>query len=68
MVKIAIENKFHVAKSVTTNLDFLCCGGNAGPTKIKKAKKQNTTVISRANFEKLILTGEIPTVNNNSSK
>lgn len=58
--KLAIEKGFHVAKSVTINLNFLCCGSNAGESKIKKALEQNVIVISVEEFYNLLETGEIP--------
>lgn len=63
LTKIAIEKGFHIAKSITVNLNFLCCGSNAGETKIKKALEQNVILISSDEFLNLIETGEIPTLN-----
>lgn len=62
LIKIAEENNFHVAQSVTTNLNFLCCGDNAGPSKMEKAKKQNVQILTKNEFVNLIETGEMPTV------
>lgn len=59
---IAEKNNFHVAKSVTTNLNFLCYGENAGPSKINKAEKQGAIILNREEFCKLIETGELPII------
>ena len=60
LTKIAEENNFHIAKSITVNLNFLCCGENAGPSKIKKADEQNVILLNADEFRNLIVTGEIP--------
>lgn len=49
-----------VRTSVTTALDFLCCGYNAGPKKIDKARYQGVVTLSEDQFLALIETGEIP--------
>ena len=58
--KLAEENNFHIAKSITVNLNFLCCGENAGPSKMKKAEEQNVILLNADEFQNLIETGEIP--------
>ena len=58
--KIAVEKGFHIAKSITVNLNFLCCGSNAGEMKILKAKEQNVILLSTYEFHNLIETGEVP--------
>lgn len=60
LTNIAIEKGFHIAKSITVNLNFLCCGSNAGEVKIKKAKEQNVILLSTEEFYNLIETGELP--------
>ncbi|PAM95727.1 hypothetical protein B4N84_06415 [Flavobacterium sp. IR1] len=60
LIKIAEENNFHIAKSITVNLNFLCCGENAGPSKIKKAEEQKVVLLDVDEFRNLIETGEIP--------
>ncbi|OXE98665.1 hypothetical protein BC749_10740 [Flavobacterium araucananum] len=60
LTKLAEENNFHIAKSITVNLNFLCCGENAGPSKMKKAEEQNVISLSAEEFRNLITTGEIP--------
>lgn len=59
ITNIAIEKGFHIAKSITVNLNFLCCGSNAGETKIKKALEQNVILLTTDEFYNLIETGEI---------
>ena len=60
LIKVAEENNFHIAKSITVNLNFLCYGVNAGPSKMEKAEEQNVILISAEEFYNLIETGEIP--------
>lgn len=60
LTKFAEENNFHIAKSITVNLNFLCCGENAGPSKIKKAEEQKVILLNAEEFRNLIETGEIP--------
>ncbi|MCG2610778.1 BRCT domain-containing protein [Flavobacterium sp. SM15] len=60
LTKIAIEKGFHIAKSITVNLNFLCCGSNAGEVKIQKAKEQNAILLSTDEFYNLVETGEVP--------
>jgi BRCT domain type II-containing protein len=60
LTKIATINNFHIAKSITVNLNFLCCGENAGPSKMKKAEEQNVILLNSEEFYNLIETGEIP--------
>ena len=56
----AEQNNFYIAKSITVNLNFLCCGKNAGPSKIKKADEQNVIILNKEEFYNLLETGEIP--------
>jgi len=60
LTKFAEKNNFHIAKSITVNLNFLCCGENAGPSKMKKAEEQNVILLNAEEFRNLIETGEIP--------
>ena len=56
-----VDNADMVArKSVTVDLNFLCCGANAGPKKIEKAREQGVVVLSEEQFKTLLKTGEIP--------
>jgi len=61
LIQISIDNDIHIAKSVTKGLMFLCCGGNAGPSKMKKAEIQGVKLIDKIAFFNIIETGEIPT-------
>ncbi len=60
LVEIAEDNEIHVAKSVTKELMFLCCGENAGPSKMSKAEKQGVKLIDKDEFFRILETGEIP--------
>jgi NAD-dependent DNA ligase len=48
--KIAEDCGFKCVTQVTKNLKFLCTGENAGPSKIKDAKKQGVQIISEQDF------------------
>lgn len=47
-------------RHVTVHLLALCCGDNAGPAKLKKAKEQGCLILDETAFYQLIETGEIP--------
>ncbi|NRA20735.1 MAG: hypothetical protein HRU05_09680 [Oceanospirillaceae bacterium] len=47
------------SKKVTSGLDFLICGANAGPKKISQAMQQQTYIVSEGQFYGLIETGEL---------
>ena len=49
-----------VRDCVTKNLNFLCGGSNAGPSKIEKARKQGVVFLSEKQFIQLLETGEMP--------
>jgi len=51
---------FLVRKSVTVNLDFLCCGTNAGPKKMKSAREKGCSILNEAETKTFLETGEIP--------
>jgi NAD-dependent DNA ligase len=57
---IASSRHFRVVSSVTRDLDFLCCGENAGPKKIERAEAQGVQILSKEQFVRLIETGEVP--------
>ncbi len=57
---IAEEKGLIIRSSVTRNLNFLCCGYNAGPRKIEKARSQGVIVLSESQFQVMLKTGEIP--------
>ena len=59
LMDLAREHKLAVAMSVTKDLAFLCTGENAGPTKLAKATRQGVTLLTRAQFEHLLATGEV---------
>lgn len=59
LVVLAKEHRLAVATSVTKDLAFLCTGSNAGPSKLAKAAEQGVTLLTRAQFEHLLATGEI---------
>ena len=46
--------------SVTKNLEFLCCGDNAGPKKIEKSRHQGAIILNENQFNEMLETGEIP--------
>lgn len=49
-----------VRKDVTVHLNLLCCGPNAGPSKIKKSREKGILILSTSQFLEFIETGEIP--------
>lgn len=49
-----------VRKNVTTNLDFLCAGSNAGPTKLAEALERGVMVLDEQQFVRMLETGEVP--------
>ena len=60
LIKLAESEELFIRSSVTKNLDFLCCGYNAGPAKIEKSRHQGVVVLSEIQFETMLETGEIP--------
>lgn len=60
LTKLASSSGMVVRTSVTSNLDFLCCGYNAGPKKIEKSRHQGVVVLSEPQFREMLETGEIP--------
>ena len=50
----------NVVKSVTQGLNYLCCGGNAGPSKIEKARVQGVFILTEMELRRLLDTGELP--------
>jgi hypothetical protein len=49
-----------VRKNVTANLDFLCAGSNAGPTKIAEALDRGVMVLDEQQLLRMLETGEVP--------
>lgn len=49
-----------IRKNVTTQLDFLCAGSNAGPTKLAEARERGTQVLDEQQLLQMLETGEVP--------
>ncbi|MBU3068268.1 hypothetical protein KOI40_00370 [Aestuariicella sp. G3-2] len=60
LTNLAEERGMFIRVNVTKNLDFLCCGYNAGPAKIENARKQGVVALTEHQFLELLTTGEIP--------
>lgn len=60
LVEVAKLSEMFIRSSVTKNLDFLCCGYNAGPKKIEKARHQGVIALSEKQFRTMLETGEVP--------
>lgn len=60
LVEVAEAHKLTVRSSVTQNLQMLCCGYNAGPSKVTAARMKGTVVIDEPGFVHFLETGEIP--------
>jgi NAD-dependent DNA ligase len=60
LVAIAQAAGMYVRPSVTRDLMFLCCGDNAGPKKLAKARKLGVILLTAAQFTTLAETGEVP--------
>lgn len=58
----AASRGMKVRANVTQNLDFLCCGDNAGPSKINKAHYVGAIAISEEQFADLLEHGVLPTL------
>ncbi|HCU16710.1 phage protein [Hafnia paralvei ATCC 29927] len=57
--QLAADNGMLVRKSVTQKLQILCCGDNAGPTKVRSARDMNILIFDAHQFINLINTGEL---------
>ncbi|ENF9604688.1 BRCT domain-containing protein [Salmonella enterica] len=55
LIQIAKERGFVIKNDVTTGLSYLCCGENAGPKKISKAKTIGAVLITEDSFRELEL-------------
>jgi NAD-dependent DNA ligase len=55
---LAESSHLNVVTSVTKDLHFLVAGDNAGPAKLEKARRQGTTVMSKAEFVSMLELGE----------
>ena len=60
LVALAEAHNLTVRNSVTQNLQILCCGYNAGPSKVNAARMKGTIIIDEDGFVHFIETGEIP--------
>ncbi len=60
LVELAESEKMFVRDSVTKNLEFLCCGYNAGPKKIEKSRHQGVLILNEEQFKTMLKNGEIP--------
>lgn len=59
LIELAESKGFIVRSAVTQKLNFLCCGYNAGPKKIEKARSQGVIALNENQFIHLLETGEI---------
>ncbi|QRN40383.1 hypothetical protein IHJ55_05545 [Pectobacterium carotovorum] len=62
LVSFATESKMTVRSSVTQNLQVLCCGYNAGPTKITAARMKGVLILDEEQFLHMVSTGEVPDI------
>ncbi|EMO5615840.1 hypothetical protein ACV8MQ_08280 [Klebsiella pneumoniae] len=60
LIDVAGTHNLTIRSSVTQNLQMLCCGYNAGPTKVNAARMKGTVIIDEAGFMHFLETGEIP--------
>ncbi|MCI5192690.1 MAG: hypothetical protein D3915_06125 [Candidatus Electrothrix sp. AU1_5] len=60
LVELAESEGMVVRGAVTINLEFLCCGYNAGPKKIEKARHHGVIILNESQFKTMLQTGEIP--------
>lgn len=49
-----------LVKTPTEHLRFICCGYNAGPSKVRTAIERGAWVLTEDDFLRLIDTGELP--------
>ncbi|WP_323667116.1 hypothetical protein [Pectobacterium punjabense] len=62
LVNLATENEMSVRSSVTQNLQVLCCGYNAGPTKVTAARMKGILILDEEQFINMVSTGELPDI------
>ncbi len=60
LVETALAHDLMVRSSVTQNLQMLCCGYNAGPSKVTAARMKGVIIIDEVDFTQFLETGEIP--------
>lgn len=58
--QIATASKMVVRKDVTKALAFLCCGPNAGPAKMDRARERDCLIIDEPGLKMMLDTGELP--------
>jgi len=56
----AIDSGFQVVKTPTKQLDYLCCGPNAGPAKVEKARLAGAWLLNDHDLTVLVETGVLP--------
>lgn len=59
---IATEHGLIIRSSVTQNLNMLCCGYNAGPTKVSTARMKGVIIIDESQFIDFLETCQIPDI------
>lgn len=57
---LADSHGLRVMKTASKALAFLCCGPNAGPTKVIKAHEAGAFLVSAEELHALLATGELP--------
>lgn len=62
---LAESAELAVRDGVSSRLSFLCCGANAGPVKMEKARHAGSLILSEMQFREMIKTGEIPEFDDN---
>jgi len=60
LIAVATSSAMSVRSSVTQNLHILCCGYNAGPTKVNAARMKGIIILDEPQFLEMLQTGEIP--------
>lgn len=59
LIELAEKADMLVRTKVVDHLKVLCCGNNAGPSKIKSALEVGAAILNRQQFEHFIETGEL---------
>ncbi len=60
LTELAEAAGMKVVTSVSASLDFLCCGDNAGWSKMKKANELGVPLVRHEQIRLLVETGELP--------
>lgn len=60
LIDLSEQHGLIVRSSVTRALNYLCCGYNAGPKKIEKARSQGVVAVNEQQFLAMLETGELP--------